>query len=61
MESILQRIQRCSEISTTLFLIMMEAEGQILTSFLRISAHMQRLRERLMKDTEIRTAGLRLL
>ena len=61
MENILQRIQRCSEISTILFLTMMEAEEQILTSFLRISAHMQRLRERLMKDTEIRTAGLRLL
>ena len=61
MESILQRIQRCSEISTILFLIMMEAEEQILISFLRTSVHMQRLRERLMRDTEILTAGLRLL
>ena len=46
---------------TILFLIMMEAEEQILISFLRTSVHMQRLRERLMRDTEILTAGLRLL
>ena len=49
------------KIFTIHFLIHRKAEGQILTLSLKISVLMQMHRRRLMKDIEMRRAGLRQL
>ena len=57
----LRKTQRCSEIFTIHFLIHRKAEGQILTLSLKISVLMQMHRRRLMRDIEMKKAGLRQL